>query len=107
MTADQQRIDDLDENISALQTEVMGALGSSDDTRYHELVKDLSVLYKLKLEETDRQLTRLEAENKMRLNPNSVLQAGTNLAGILLILNYEQLHAATSKAFGFIGKSKP
>ena len=40
MTADQQRIDDLDENISALQTEVMGALGSSDDTRYHELVRD-------------------------------------------------------------------
>ena len=37
-------------------------------------------------------------------SPDSVLSACASVSGILLILNYEQLHPVVSKAIGFVSK---
>jgi uncharacterized protein YfkK (UPF0435 family) len=52
-------------------------------------------------------LTKLhnETNSKKRVSPDAMAAAATNLAGILLILNYEHAHVMTSKALGFVVKS--
>lgn len=37
-------------------------------------------------------------------SPDAVLSACASVSGILLILNYEQLHPVVSKALGFVSK---
>lgn len=37
-------------------------------------------------------------------SPDAVLSACASVSGILLILNYEQLHPVVSKAVGFVSK---
>lgn len=37
-------------------------------------------------------------------SPDAVLSACASVSGILLILNYEQLHPVVSKAIGFVSK---
>ena len=37
-------------------------------------------------------------------SPDAVLSAFASVSGILLILNYEQLHPVVSKAVGFVSK---
>jgi hypothetical protein len=37
---------------------------------------------------------------------NTIMIAGSNIIGILLILNYEQLHVISTKAIGFVLKSR-
>ena len=43
---------------------------------------------------------------KERVSVNTWVTVGANLAGILLILNYEHLHVAGSKALGLLWKLK-
>jgi hypothetical protein len=53
----------------------------------------LAKLYKLK-----------EIDSKTRVSSDVLVGAASNIAGILLILNFEHAHAMTSKALGMIGK---
>lgn len=48
----------------------------------------------------------LEHRNNMQLDPNVLLGIAGNLAGILLILNYEKLGIITSKAVQFVLKNR-
>ena len=52
-------------------------------------------------------LTKLHNEtlSKKRVSPDAMAGAATNLAGILLILNYEHAHVMTSKAVSFVMKN--
>lgn len=52
-------------------------------------------------------LTKLHSEttSKKRVSPDTLASAATNIAGILLILNYEHAHVMTSKAVGFVMKN--
>lgn len=59
------------------------------DTTAEQLVK----LYKLK-----------EVDSKKFVSPDAMAAAVTNLAGIILILNYEHAHVLTSKAASFVMK---
>lgn len=45
-------------------------------------------------------------EKDRKVDVNTVIAAATNIAGILLILNHEQLHVISTKAFGLIGRIK-
>ena len=63
----------------------------SDD--YTKLVQQLVTLYGLK-----------ENSSRKPLSPDALLAAGANLAGILLILNYEKMGVVTSKALSFVAK---
>lgn len=42
----------------------------------------------------------------MRISTDTIVVAATNILGILLILNYENLHVVSSKAIGFILKGR-
>lgn len=48
------------------------------------------------------QKLQTEIDSKKRLSPDTLLNAVTNLAGILAILNYEHAHVFTSKAASFV-----
>lgn len=64
------------------------------DEKYPNVADQLVKLYKLK-----------EVDSKKRVSPDAMAAAATNLAGILLILNFEHAHVMTSKALGFVVKS--
>lgn len=50
-------------------------------------------------------LTKLkEQHSKRKVDPNVLVTAGANLAGILMILHYERINVVTSKALGFVMK---
>ena len=40
------------------------------------------------------------------VNWDTIVMATTNILGIILVLNYEQLHVVTSKAMSFVGKGR-
>lgn len=48
-------------------------------------------------------------ENKMTIKGipiESIIAAGVNLIGILLVLNYERFNVITTKAFGMVSKGR-
>ncbi len=51
-------------------------------------------------------LTKLKAEKHSKVDPNTMALIAGNLAGILVIVAYEQKHVMTSKAMGFILRAK-
>lgn len=55
--------------------------------RYNEVSDQIAKLYKLK-----------EVDSKSAVSKDAMVGAATNLAGILMVLHYEQLHVITSKA---------
>lgn len=65
-----------------------------DTDKYNKVADQLSKLYKLK-----------EIDSKKRVSPDALAAAATNLAGILLIVNFEHAHAMTSKAVSFVMKN--
>jgi hypothetical protein len=64
------------------------------DNRYEVYADRLVQLYKLK-----------ETDSKNAVSKDAMVGAATNLAGILLILNYEHAHVMTSKAVSFVMKN--
>ena len=66
----------------------------------------LSEKYDTLLNRIDK-LTKIRKENKPdRIKKEAWLMAGTNLAGILLIMNHERINVITTKALGFVSKPK-
>lgn len=61
---------------------------------YDKTADQLVKLYKLK-----------EVDSKKRVSPDALAAAATNLAGILLIINFEHAHVMTSKAISFVMKN--
>lgn len=61
---------------------------------YAAVADQVVKLYKLK-----------EVDSKKLVSPDAMAAAATNLAGLLLILNYEHAHVLTSKAVSFVMKS--
>lgn len=43
---------------------------------------------------------------KFKVSPDTLLTVGANIAGIVMILGYERLHVVSSKALGFVLKTK-
>jgi len=73
------------------------AIENMDPTEqgYETMVDQLVKLKKIQAEET-----------RKPLSSDALLAAGVNLAGILIIVGFEHSHALTSKAIGFVFKSK-
>ena len=67
---------------------------STDTEEYAKMVDHLTKLYKLK-----------ETDLPKRVSPESWAAIAGNLAGILLILNFERAGVVTSKALGFVTKA--
>lgn len=68
-------------------------INKADTEEYNKVADQLAKLYKLK-----------EIDSKKRVSPDAVAAALTNLAGIVLILNYEHAHVITTKAVSFVGR---
>lgn len=86
--------DELDKVIDLALLELQDHSAMSDE--YAHIIKQIEKLYALKAPKKDQKA----------VDPNTLLTVMGNLAGIGLILNYERLHVVTSKALGFVLKSK-
>lgn len=60
----------------------------------------------VKLMDYLERLTKLKAEKHSKVDPNTIALIAGNLAGILVIVAYEQKNVMTSKAMGFILRAK-
>lgn len=79
--------------IDSLIDELDSVNGDSDE--YTKMVENLVKLTKIASEKT-----------KIKISPDTVLAVAGNLAGILLILNYERVNVVASKALGFVHKAR-
>lgn len=84
---------DLENEIARLFEELK-KIDKIDDPMYDKVSDQIAKLYKLK-----------EVDSKKLVSPDAMVGAATNLAGILLILNYEHAHVMTSKAVSFVMKN--
>lgn len=85
---------------SALDKTIDAALAdleelSTNDPHYQQTLDRVKELYKLKENNTPK-----------RVSPDTLAIVVGNLAGIVLILGYERANVVTTKALGFILKSK-
>ena len=83
----------ISELITATQTEMFGMTVGTEE--YDHALEKLERLYKLK-----------NLNKDFRISPDTLLIVGGNLAGLLLVLNFERVGVITSKALGFIIKSR-
>lgn len=79
----------LDELITTLENE-LDAVGPRSE-EYNDILKRLERLYELRLNDRPK-----------RVSPDTLALIAGNLAGILLIVAYEQKHVITSKGFSQI-----
>ena len=66
-----------------------------DSEEYDRLTTQLSKLYKLR-----------EHDSKQTVSPDTLVLAGANLLGIMMIVGHERTHVVTSKALSFVSKLK-
>jgi len=67
----------------------------ADSAEYAKIVIQLEKLYALQA-----------PEKAAPVSPDALIAVAGNLVGILMILNFERLHVVTTKALGFVLKSK-
>lgn len=84
----------LEEEIARAISELEGVNPASDE--YEAIVDQIAKLDAM----TNHKV------KKSGVDKNALIAVGGNLAGILLILNYERVGAVTSKALSFVLKSK-
>ena len=92
-TASSELTPKLDDIIDHVQSTMLTI--DADSEEYPKLVDMLSELYKIKADKAGD-----------RFSKDAMLAVFGNLAGILLIINYERVHVVTSKALGFIIKTR-
>lgn len=83
----------LQDVIDHVQTLMMST--DSDSPELSELTETLEKLYKMQ-----------SSKKTHQVSPDALLAVAGNLLGIGLILNHERLHVVTSKALGFVMKTK-
>ena len=83
----------IDDEVARLLTEISNM--NVEDDVYAKALKNLSVLMEAKSQKTPSQISA-----------DTVVMAVTNIASILIILNYEKLGVITSKTFGMIPKGR-
>jgi len=93
MTTDPNDKRTFDEEVTRVLTEMSSMDVASED--YAKAAKNLDVLCQARSQKTNSWLSA-----------DLIVPAVTNVLGILLILNYEQLGVITSKAMGLVGRGK-
>jgi len=62
--------------------------------------------YTVHLDQIGKLMLFKEKTTPKRVSPDTVAIVAGNLAGILMIVSYERVHIVTSKALGFVIKSR-
>lgn len=83
---------ELDKTITKVHAHLDGLTPDSDE--YAKAIAQLDRLYKMKT-----------YKKESSVKPDTLISAGVNLAGIVLILGFERAHVLSSKALGFVRKS--
>ena len=81
----------LENAITQLHAEMLTEMGDSE--AFDRMTDQLTKLYKLR-----------EHDSKQRVSPDTLVIAGTNLLGILIIVGYEQKNVLASSAKNFLMK---
>lgn len=79
---------------------------SPDSKEYEAAVKNLELLYQAKGHIKLDKPEKIDDTKLFGISKETLLMAATNILGIGLILNYEQMHVISSKALQFILKSR-
>ena len=81
-----------------LENEALNWLDGENPTtpEYSSAVNNLEKLHKLALDS--------HPVKRMLPSPDNLFRGAVYLLGLALVLNYEQLHVVSSKAFGMLGK---
>lgn len=87
-------VTNLEESIDTAQTQLDSH--DADSPEYDKILKQIERLHTLLHQET----------GKTRISPDAKLAALSTLAGILIIVIYEQAHPFISKGIGLIPKPK-
>jgi hypothetical protein len=87
----------LEEEIQRLTGEL--TMLDPTDSDYEIIAENLDKVVKIHNEQK-------KVVNKSGIDKNVLISAGTNILGILLVLNYEKLGIISSKAFSMIGKMR-
>jgi len=90
------------EELPGLDDAITSAIESLKDhdpysPEYVKAVEQIEKLYKLKAP---------QPELRKPVSYDALIAAGANLAGIIAVLGYERAHVITSKALGFIVKTR-
>lgn len=85
--------DPIDSVIADVRKKLEGFSPDSDE--FAACIKQLDTLYKMRSYDKDN-----------RVNVNTLIAAGANLLGIVAILSFERVNVITSKAIGFVVKSR-
>lgn len=91
----QHETDHLQEAIDEALSELKTVTADSDE--YNAILDKIERLHRLK--ETERKSER-------RVSPDALVAAGASVLGIVLILGFEHAGVVTSKALGFVMKTK-
>lgn len=83
----------IDEEVDRMLIELKGL--SPDSKEYESVSKNLETICRAR-----------SLKPSTLVNWDTIILASTNILGILLVLNYEQLHVVTSKAISFVGKGR-
>lgn len=70
---------------------------SADSEEYTAAIKNIEKLHEIKAS---------HKKTKFRVSGDTLLSVGGSLAGIVMILGYEKANVLTSKALGFVLKTK-
>jgi len=73
--------------------------------RVLEVLKSSSPSSKEYRQAAENLVTLIETKEKSKVSADTMVLAATNILGILLVLNFENLGVITSKAFGLIRRS--
>lgn len=87
-------------------TKVRQAIAEMTLKTYEATTKEQEMRNAYLVKEAELQLKRTEALKPDRVSADTWAMVGANIAGIVLIIGYERLNVITSKALGFILKSR-
>lgn len=83
----------LQDVIDLVQTQMLSLDANSEE--FVTMAEQLEKLYKMK-----------SSDKTHRVSADALIAVAGNLLGITLIMNHERLHVVTTKALGFVMKSK-
>lgn len=101
--------DVFDNDLQAEKVHLLHVLDSLEPTsdEYHTVMNRMKDIHAMQLEELHEKNEVLKLNASMEINPNTVIATGGSIAAILLIMNYERLHALTSKGVSIATRMIP
>lgn len=92
-------VDTFANNLQAEKCKLLNVLSTLDPTNedYHSVLCRIEDIHKMQLEDIHEEHEVLKINAAKEINPNTLIATGGSIGAILLIMNYERLHALTSK----------